>query len=84
MTRVGGRRVAGHSLLAEGAAFDDDGERISWNTTGGEGRAKCSCGALSEPLVSGIKRRDWHNEHKEGLRETIRAASRTRFSGPRH
>ena len=62
-------RVSGHALLNEGAAFDDDGKRKEFGrfyglNTSGEGRAKCSCGELSEVLPSATKRRAWHRQHK--------------------
>lgn len=62
------RRVPGHGLLFEGAAFDQFGDRIGWwSTTGNAGHAKCECGALSEELPSGNARRRWHAEHKATL-----------------
>ena len=61
-------RVKGHWLMNEGAPHDDDGVRMKatlgrWSTSG-EGRAKCSCGELSEVLPSGSRRQQWHREHK--------------------
>lgn len=66
------KRVTGHSLMNEGAAFRDDGEREDFGRhvlgTAGPGRAKCSCGELSEPLPSSTARRAWHREHKAATR----------------
>lgn len=64
-------RLAGHELLAEGAAFFKQGRHILrayTNRTGGVGFARCSCGALSEVLDSGAKRKAWHRGHKDELR----------------
>lgn len=66
-------RVSGHTLVAEGAAFEDTHgtgmfhHRVRWNSTGGVGVAKCSCGAHSEVLDSGSKRKQWHRDHKSGV-----------------
>jgi len=60
-------RVSGHTLRCEGAAFDEKGRRISWRTTGGEGRAKCSCGELSHVMFSANRRKQWHRDHKASL-----------------
>lgn len=59
-------RLSGHELYNEGAAFDDRGKhRISLHGgTGGEGKGKCSCGALSPKLTSGTQRKAWHRAHK--------------------
>jgi hypothetical protein len=57
-------RVAGHALLAEGAAFNRDGQRVTMNTTAGSGHARCQCGAQSEALRSSGERRRWHVAHK--------------------
>lgn len=53
-------RVSGHTLRYEGAPIEKGG---AW-TTGGSGRAGCSCGAKSPVLDSGGKRKRWHREHK--------------------
>ena len=63
------KRLAGHSLQNEGAAFVVNEERRvvrAWPGRGisGRGRGLCSCGALSEMLDSGYARRNWHREHK--------------------
>ncbi len=66
-------RLAGHSLINEGAAFKYDStliskaRRVIWNTTGGEGFGLCSCGAKSPVLGSGQARKDWHRDHKRSL-----------------
>jgi hypothetical protein len=62
--------VEGHTLIAEGAPHDDDGEYIrgyGMIRTSGPGRAKCSCGELSDVLPSVGPRRKWHVEHKEAV-----------------
>lgn len=65
-------RVSGHALMNEGAAFRDEGERENFGRyvlgTGGAGRAKCSCGELSDPLPTSTARRAWHREHKAAQR----------------
>jgi hypothetical protein len=56
--------MSGHDLLLGGTAFDNAGYPFRWEKTAGEGRAKCSCGVLSEWLHSGAERKRWHKEHK--------------------
>lgn len=67
-------RVQGHTLVWEGAPHDADGRRIRRGNWGdgksGTGRAKCSCGALSDELPSKGARQRWHREHKESLTES--------------
>jgi hypothetical protein len=62
-------RVKGHTLANEGAAFDNDGNRITFGHrilgSSGEGHPKCSCGALGPWLDSGRQRRVWHRLHKQ-------------------
>lgn len=64
-------RVAGHTLQAEGAAYEQRASsaqwwRVTWlGGTGGVGRGLCSCGDVSEVLDSGAARRAWHRTHKE-------------------
>lgn len=63
--------VTGHGLLNEGAPHDENGNRI-WSHgfiggTSGQGRAKCSCGEMSDVLPSGQKRKAWHREHKASI-----------------
>jgi len=69
-------RLAGHELLYEGAPHEFRGAprrllRIGsfYGGTGGTGRGKCSCGAYSDALTSGTKRKQWHREHKTAIRE---------------
>lgn len=65
-------RLAGHSLIDEGSPHTADGRRIlrgNWTGTSGIGHAKCSCGALSDELDSGTKRRKWHQDHKASIRQ---------------
>lgn len=57
-----------HQLIGNGAAFDDDGERLFSNTTSGMGRALCSCGWLSEPTEYGRGRKKLHADHKDEQR----------------
>ena len=62
-------RVTGHGLAHEGAPHDDNGNRIGtrspWGIgTGGPGRARCACGALSDVLPSAPQRKAWHRHHK--------------------
>lgn len=54
----------GHGLVAEGAAFDDRGVRVRWNSVGGTGRARCACGEESAVLPSASARKRWHRQHK--------------------
>lgn len=57
-----------HTLVAEGAPHNDFGVRIhkgyGYPGVGGPGRAKCSCGQLSEVLPSAYQRKAWHRAHK--------------------
>lgn len=62
-------RLAGHSLSGAGAPHDRDGDRINPTGTGGQGRARCSCGALSPVLSSAGQRHAWHRQHKADVRE---------------
>lgn len=62
--------VPGHTLAYEGAAHDEKGQvesRRGYVFRGGPGRAKCSCGELSEVLTSCAKRRQWHRDHKNDI-----------------
>lgn len=60
--------LVGHTLVAEGAAFDKSGRRIRPNGVGGKGHARCSCGIPSPAYASGNQRREWHSRHKEAIR----------------
>lgn len=62
-------RVAGHTLEREGAAHDDQGRLVygSYVATSGAGRGMCSCGELSDVLLSGSARRRWHTNHKSNI-----------------
>lgn len=64
-------RLAGHELISEGAPYDAKGRPAypvrSGYSTGGTGRGKCSCGALSDVLDSGAKRKGWHRGHKDEI-----------------
>lgn len=70
-------RVHGHGLIGEGAPHDASGQRkmTYWLGTGGAGRGKCSCGALSDDLPSQPQRRQWHDQHKRDMVEARTAAS---------
>lgn len=57
--------IKGHGLKADGAAFDQDANRIDKSTAGGDGSALCQCGALSPELPSRKKRIEWHRDHKQ-------------------
>lgn len=47
------------------APHDAAGARLERPGTGGDGHAKCMCGALSDELPSANARRRWHTRHKE-------------------
>lgn len=69
--------LAGHTLLWEGAAHDDGGQKVRsgyYSTKGGQGRGKCSCGDLSEVLDSANQRKQWHRDHKARIRAERRQA----------
>ena len=64
--------VPGHWLVSEGRPFPQPpccylSGRYSMGT-GGPGHAKCSCGAVSEHLLSGAERKRWHREHKNKIK----------------
>lgn len=66
------KRIAGHALQAEGAAFlvNERGETVrvgSWRTTGGFGRGHCECGDLGPLSSSAADRKRWHRQHKASL-----------------
>lgn len=69
-------RVSGHTLIAEGWAHDDNGEPAHGRS--GEGRAKCSCGDLSDPLPSASARKMWHRDHKAAKAASLRDETETR------
>ena len=56
--------IKGHALKADGAAFDENANRIDPDTAGGDGSALCQCGALSPIATSRKARIGWHKEHK--------------------
>lgn len=60
-----------HQLIANGAAFDDDGDRLFSKTTSGMGRAKCSCGWMSDPVEFGRTRKKLHADHKDATEEDV-------------
>lgn len=65
-------RLAGHTLVSEGAPHDSDGARINiyhpmWQQPAGGRRlgcGLCSCGAISAWEQSDAARKRWHQEHK--------------------
>lgn len=59
--------LPGHTLVAEGAPHDNLGNRLEGGLTG-VGRAKCTCGGLSEMLNSTRARQQWHRDHKNQIR----------------
>jgi hypothetical protein len=67
------RVLPGHALQREGAPHDANGAPLTayyYGRRGGEGRAKCQCGTLSEILDSARQRKQWHREvHKPEIRE---------------
>lgn len=70
MTNVAGTVLHGHKLRGEGAPYNESGAPVriaSWSV-GGEGRAKCECGDLSEVLPSAAARKRWHRLHKGDIR----------------
>lgn len=70
-------RLSGHDLFYEGAAYDDRGHRrLSLHGgTGGVGKGKCMCGALSPKLDSGSQRKRWHRAHKVEVQLNLDAES---------
>lgn len=59
--------IRGHALIHEGAPHGDNGYPIHYGgfiSSGGDGRGKCECGALSDWLTSGNTRKAWHRAHK--------------------
>ena len=65
--------VKGHALVAEGAAFDKEGDstkRVRYGTVAGRGRALCECGSVSPRLDSANQRKKWHREHKAEVSAT--------------
>ena len=63
------RRVEGHKLMGEGAAYD--GYRTLMQpfsrSTAGRGRAWCECGELSDVYETAADRKRWHREHKAAI-----------------
>ena len=57
-------RVKGHALKADGAAFNEMGERLYPRTTSGTGSARCECRELSPEYGTRKERVDWHKAHK--------------------
>lgn len=54
-----------HTLKADGAPHAANGDLVNSNkSTAGKGRARCSCGQLSEILDSRAARKMWFNGHK--------------------
>lgn len=55
-------RLAGHGLVAEGAAWVMPGQR-AW-IGNGPGLALCSCGMYSPQIKNRAQRKQWHKDHK--------------------
>lgn len=72
-TMKGKTLLKGHALLYEGAAYDDRGKPMRYDT--GIGRAKCECGEMSDQLPSRNQRKDWHRAHKDAIRAQIGSQS---------
>ena len=71
MSNVGKTLLKGHALRDEGQpAYLSDGTfDLNWRyRRTREGRAKCSCGALSEMGVTQAEAKRWHRAHKDSLR----------------
>ena len=73
-------RLPGHELWSEGAPYrrgDQAHVRCGgWMLgTSGEGYAVCSCGATSEVLTSANKRKQWHRDHKQTIKNETNAAT---------
>lgn len=56
-------RVVGHELMGEGAPYDGV-TRLNNGGIGGYGRARCTCGLLSGPMLTAGDRKAWHRVHK--------------------
>lgn len=72
MTRREKILVPGHTLVGRAAPHRSDGKPVAsatWGLSRGAGRAKCSCGALSEPLRLRDERVAWHREHRIAVRD---------------
>ena len=61
--------TAEHRLSAAAAAHDAKGNRLFRGTKSGYGRARCSCGWLSEALYTSTARRSAHKTHQEETME---------------
>jgi hypothetical protein len=69
-------RLAGHTLVSEGAPFErvvDEyarvvARRLNHGGVSGQGRALCSCKAMSDVLPTGGARKQWHRDHKAEVR----------------
>lgn len=66
MSGRAGRRVAGHALRDEGAAFHVNGRRARpGGGPAGWGYAMCECGEMSPRATSIVAdRKRWHFQHK--------------------
>lgn len=59
-------RLPGHSLHAEGRAYEQGYRRAV-------GKAHCSCGAWSPVLPNDSSRKQWHRDHKAAIRASVAA-----------
>ena len=57
--------LKGHGLRAEGRRRYNADD--TWDPAG-QGSARCSCGALSEPGITVAAAMRWHAAHKDALR----------------
>jgi hypothetical protein len=71
----GDPRMLGHALIREGAAHNDDGTAVRWNSVSGTGRGLCECGEMSDVLTSGGTRKAWHRDHKGEVMQAARSTA---------
>ena len=57
-------RLKGHALMADGAAFSQDGERLFPGKTGGWGHGRCECGIICAETDTRKARVEWHRKHR--------------------
>ena len=76
MRIVDANRLAGHTLLREGAPYTRAGKNSEWEQVyfSWTGQGVCSCGEYSDVLHSNNARKRWHRDHKDRLRETAGTA----------
>src|SRR5699024_7813455 len=75
-------RLKGHALMADGAAFSQDGERLFPGKTGGWGHGRCECGIICAETDTRKARVEWHRKHRaKGARAASAPAPATRAPG---